>query len=238
MYLGLFEPAETRLVKELLLPGDVFVDIGAHIGWYTTLGSQLVEKGSVIAFEPYPANALTLKENLHLNHCSNVLVVETALGEQSGTTFLASSGGDSGSVTALSWARDGRIEVPEVTLDEIDANIDFGPAALVKIDVEGWESHVIGGARKTLSRAKRVLVEINLPALDEASSSQGEIFDLLRNCGFTNFFHVFEGGLRRFSSKAVSNVLATKAFDVIGSRSHEDWGLSRRSISHLRRYQV
>jgi len=237
MYMGLFEPAETRLVKELLLPGDVFIDIGAHIGWYTTIGSKLVEGGSVIAFEPYPANALTLQENLHLNHCANVLVVETALGEQSGTTFIASSSGDSGSVTALSWARDGRTEVPVITLDEIDVNIDFGPAALVKIDVEGWESHVLGGARKTLSRAKRVLVEINLPALEEAGSSKEEIFDLLRNCGFTNFFHISEGGVRRFSSNAVSNVLATKAFDRIGSRSRDDWGLSHRTISHLRRDQ-
>jgi FkbM family methyltransferase len=237
MYMGLFEPAETRLVKELLLPGDVFIDIGAHIGWYTTIGSKLVEGGSVIAFEPYPENVFTLKENLQLNHCANVLVMETALGEQSGTTFIATLGGDSGSVTALSWARDGRTEVPVITLDEIDDNIDFGSAALVKIDVEGWESHVIGGARKTLSRAKRVLVEINLPALDEASSSQGEIFDLLRNCGFTDFFQVIEGGFRSFSSNAVSNFLATKAFDGIGSHSREDSGLSRRTISHLRRYQ-
>jgi FkbM family methyltransferase len=235
MYFGLFEPAETRLMRELLSPGDVVVDIGAHIGWYATIASSLVQEGKVIAFEPYPTNASTLKENLRLNHCDNVSVMECALGEQSGTTSLASHEGDSGSVTALTWAHEGRSEVPITTLDDVDDALDFGPVALVKIDVEGWEGHVIGGATKTLSRAKRVLVEINRPALREAGSSQEAIFDLLRRCGFTNFFHVSERGLRRLSSNEVSNVLATKSLDPIGVDSGLNHGLSRRTISLLRR---
>lgn len=235
MYLGLFEPAETRLVKELLVAGDLFIDIGAHIGWYTTIASSLVQEGKVIAFEPYPENASSLKENLRLNHCLNVQVVETALGEESGTTTIASSGGDSGSVTALPWAQEGRSEVPITTLDDVDLNTGIGPAALVKMDVEGWEGHVIRGATKTLSRAKRVLLEINRPALAEAGSSQEEIFDLLRRCGFSSFFHVTEGGFRRFSSDAVSNVLATRALDPIASVSGTGQGLSRRTMRHLQK---
>ncbi len=234
MYLGLFEPAETRLVRELLSPGDVFIDIGAHIGWYATIASSLVRKGTVVAFEPYPASALSLKENLRLNHCDNVLVVESALGTASGTTTLASEGGDSGSVTALSWAHDGQSEVPITTLDDVALELGFGAAALIKIDVEGWEGHVIGGATKTLSLATRVLVEINRPALREAGSSREAIFDLLRECGFVDFFRVAEGGLRRFNSNDVSNVIASKAHDPIHSSSGATGVLSRRTLRHLR----
>jgi FkbM family methyltransferase len=222
-------------VRELLSPGDVFIDVGAHIGWYATIASPLVQDGTVVAIEPYPANALSLKENLRLNHCDNVHVVESALGEASGTTTLASEGGDSGSVTALSWAHDGQSEVPITTLDDVALALGFGAAALVKIDVEGWEGHVIGGATKTLSQAKRVLVEINRPALREAGSSREAIFDLLRECGFVDFFHVAEGGLRRFSSNDVSNVLASKGNDPIHSTSGKPAVLSRRTIGRLQR---
>jgi FkbM family methyltransferase len=234
MYLGIFEPSETILFKELLAQGDTFIDIGAHIGWYTTIGSKLVGNGNVVAFEPYKTNALTLKENLTLNNCTNVLVLEVALGDQEGTLALASSDGDSGSVTALPWAHDGRSQVPLVALDEVIVDVDIRSAALIKIDVEGWEAHVIRGGERTVSGAKRVLVEINRPALEKAGSSQEEIFDLLRGAGFTNFLHVVEGGLRRFTSKEVSNVLATRSTDRIGINSRKAWVMGRRSTSHLR----
>ena len=234
MYLGLFEPSETLLVKELLAPGDLFIDIGAHIGWYSTIGSKLVGDGKVVAFEPYEANALSLKENLSANNCSNVLVVQAALGEQAGTVTLGSIGGDSGSVTALPWAHDGRTEVPLVALDEVHVDVNLSSAALIKIDVEGWEAFVIRGGEKTLSGARRVIIEINRPALEKAGSSQAEIFNLLRNSGFTNFLHIVEGGLRRFTSNEVCNVLATRSTDRIGTNHQNEWGLSRRSSSHLR----
>ena len=234
MYLGVFEPSETILFKELLAQGDTFIDIGAHIGWYTTIGSKLVGNGNVVAFEPYKSNVLPLKENLTLNNCANVVVLEVALGDQEGTLTLASSDGDSGSVTALPWAHDGRSQVPLVALDEVIVDVDIRSAALIKIDVEGWEAHVIRGGGRTMSGAKRVLVEINRPALEKAGSSQEEIFDLLRGAGFTNFLHVVEGGLRRFTSNEVSNVLATRSTDRIGINSRKAWGIGRRFSSHLR----
>ena len=122
MYFGLFEPRETRLLEELLDPGDTFIDVGAHIGWFTTVAARCVgEAGQVVACEPYPSNAAMLKRNLTRNDCTNVRLVEAALGSGLGTITLAKAGGDSGGVTALDWARDGRVEVPMMTLDEIAA---------------------------------------------------------------------------------------------------------------------
>jgi Methyltransferase FkbM domain len=89
MWLGLFEPSETRLVSDSLLPGDVFVDVGAHVGWFTTIAARRVgSSGQVIACEPYPENAAAFRKNLALNGMQDVLVVESALGNRPGTLRL------------------------------------------------------------------------------------------------------------------------------------------------------
>jgi FkbM family methyltransferase len=210
MYFGLFEPSETRLLKELLKPGDTFIDVGAHIGWFTTAASGCVgEAGTVIAFEPYPANAAVLAGNLTRNRCANVRVVEAAVGSlNGGKVTLAAAGGDSGAVTALDWAHDGRVEVPVVTLDEFAAGL--GSVALLKVDVEGWEAHVLKGAAQTLQRTGHVMIEINRTALRKAGSSPDEIAGLLRQAGFTGLVPVGERGLRRLRGGPVSNALAVR----------------------------
>lgn len=209
MYFGLFEPGETRLLARLLEPGDTFVDVGAHIGWFTTVAARCVgDAGQVVACEPYPSNAAALKENLALNYCRNVTVVEAALGARRGMISLAKAGGDSGGVTALDWAWDGKVEVPMMTLDEISDGL--GTVKLLKIDVEGWEKDVLQGATKTLRQTGLVLIEINPGALEKAGSSAEEIFGLMRDAGFTKFLPVIEGGLRRFHPSAVTNVLAVR----------------------------
>ena len=183
MSFGLFEPDETSLVTQLLGPGDTFLDVGAHIGWFTTIASAQSAAGQVIACEPFPANADLLKKNLALNAAQNVKVVESALGSRPGVVSLA--GGDSGSVTALQWIPEGRVEVPMTTLDNVAAGVPV--ITLLKVDVEGWEAHVLGGAAQALQRTRNVLIEINRPALRKAGSSPEELFDLLRRSGFTTF---------------------------------------------------
>ncbi len=210
MYFDLFEPSETRLLAKLLEPGDIFIDVGAHIGWFTTIAAHCVgDAGQVMACEPYPSNATALKENLILNGCQNVQVVEAALGARRGMISLAKAGGDSGGVTALDWAWDGKAEVPLMTLDEISDGL--GTVKLLKIDVEGWERDVLRGAAKTLSQTRFVLIEINPSALSKAGSSAEEIFDLMRDAGFTKFAPVAEVGLRRLHRSSVTNVLAIRS---------------------------
>jgi FkbM family methyltransferase len=208
MLLGLYEPAETRLLDKLLSPGDTFIDVGAHIGWFSTLAaSRTGRSGKVIACEPYPDNVKLLRENLALNDARNAHVIEAALGSQPGTTRLA-HGGDSGGVTALDWALEGAVEVPVTTLDDVAQGA--GAVKLLKIDVEGWEPHVLRGAAKMLSRTSYVLIEINRPCLEHAGSSQEEVFDLLRSAGFTSFSRVAQTGFRRLlRSDEVINVLVS-----------------------------
>jgi len=209
MWLGLFEPSESRLVSEILVPGDVFVDVGAHVGWFTTIAARQVgSAGRVIACEPYPENAAALRKNIALNDMHNVLVIESALGRQPGTLRLR-RGTDSGGVTALDWATGGDEHVPMTTLVDMASGI--AAIKLLKIDVEGWAPQVLRGAVETLRRSANVLIEINRPALQEAASSPEEVFDLLRDTGFTSFETVGQTGFRRLHrDDRVANVLARR----------------------------
>ena len=65
---GVWEPYETSLVLRLLQPGDVFVDVGANIGYFSVLAASLVgDAGKVFAFEPDPDNFQLLCANAELN---------------------------------------------------------------------------------------------------------------------------------------------------------------------------
>jgi len=209
MALGLFEPAETRLVTELLQPGDTFIDVGAHIGWFATIAARQVgSDGAVIACEPYPANAAALKENLALNNAQNVRLVETALGSQPGELSLAPAG-DSGGITALDWGQGERVTASVTTLDEVAAGMPI--ITVLKTDVEGWEPHVLRGGSAALQRTKYVLIEINKPALKKAGSSADELYSLLRDAGFATFSPVAPRGIRRLlPDDQLFNVLARR----------------------------
>lgn len=208
MYLGLFEPGETRLIQQLLRAGDTFIDVGAHIGWFTTIAARCVgDTGRVIAVEPYYANAHALRENLTRNRLTNVSVTEVALGSEEGMLSIGQAG-DSGSVTALEYAKTDRSPVRMATLDKVAGG--DGTVALLKIDVEGWEAHVLQGAKNTLRRTSAVLIEINREALRNARSSPDELFGLLRKSGFDEFRPVARRGIRRLHRDPVENILATR----------------------------
>jgi FkbM family methyltransferase len=209
MALGLFEPAETRVVTKILKPGDTFIDVGAHIGWFTTIAArQIGADGCVIACEPYPPNAAVLRGNLALNDLRNVRLVEMALGSEPGELSLAQTS-DSGSVTALDWGPGQRTTTAMTTLDEVAA--DAPVITLLKMDVEGWEPHVLRGGRGTLRRTRNVLFEINKSALKKADSSADELYNLLREAGFVTFIPVAQRGLRRLvSDDRLFNVLASR----------------------------
>jgi hypothetical protein len=72
-WLGSYEQAKQILMETLVQPGGVAYDIGANAGFFTLLFSRLVgESGSVVAFEPLPANLRFLRQHLAKNDVRNV----------------------------------------------------------------------------------------------------------------------------------------------------------------------
>jgi hypothetical protein len=68
-----YEWRETLVLKRILTPDDICFDVGANIGYYSTLMAKIAYRGEVHAFEPVPINWHILKINLILNKLSNAV---------------------------------------------------------------------------------------------------------------------------------------------------------------------
>ncbi len=147
-WLGTYESELQRLLVENLRPGDVLYDVGANVGFFSLLASHLVGTGSVVAFEPLPANLDLLKKNLALNGVGNVSIVEAAVADTNGTARFAL-----GQSSSQGMLADTGIEVRLVSLDQLD----LPPPTAMKIDVEGAESRVLAGAAKLLSNYRPLI---------------------------------------------------------------------------------
>src|SRR5207253_6545315 len=94
---GVWEPLETYLVERRVREGDVVLDIGANIGYYTLVFAELVgDSGRVFAFEPEPANFALLSENTGLNGRANVTLVNAAVADAGGRLPLYLAGENKG----------------------------------------------------------------------------------------------------------------------------------------------
>lgn len=164
---GTFEPDETAVITKLLSTVDVFVDIGANLGYYTCLALQ---KGRpVVAFEPQQQNLQCLFKNLEANGWDEKAeIFPVALSERPGLLTLYGASGPSASLIR-SWAGySDRFEkkVPVSTLDNVLSGRFAGKRLLVKMDVEGAEYNVLKGATEILARQPKPLWLLEI-ALEE-----------------------------------------------------------------------
>jgi FkbM family methyltransferase len=139
--------------RELLGPGGVFLDIGAHAGhWTVRLAGQAAK---VIAVEAHPGTAEILRQNIAVNGLANVTVVEAAAW-------------DSGELLRLEDPK-GRVRsgtnrtVPDsagtVRGQPLDGLLAGEPViTLVKMDVEGADLHVLRGMAGTLARCRPAMI--------------------------------------------------------------------------------
>lgn len=144
----------------LLEPGDTFVDVGANIGYYTILGSHLVgDGGRVVALEPVPETAATLRRNVEANGRANVTVVEAAATDGTVDSVAIAVPGSHFGRAAIGPAQGDVRTVPARTLD--DACSDVGAVRLIKLDVEGHELAALRGAESLPERTEFVVLECN-----------------------------------------------------------------------------
>ena len=162
---------EAQLWQYLLpRPGDVFLDVGANVGWYTLHVARMVgPEGLVLAVEPSPDSFAVLKENIKLNHLSNVTALNLAAWDRDAdldlilaTICIADTVKQAWADPAEAWFRKprGTVRVPARPLDDVLKDQEVTRLDWVKIDVEGAEAEVLRGLRKALMRFHpRILVE-------------------------------------------------------------------------------
>lgn len=143
------EEEELALVRELLAPGDVFVDFGANIGLWTLVAAAAVGKeGRVIAIEPEPRSCARLRDHLTRSKFFHVEVIAAAAGAREGSGMLAV--GRSANVSTLVEKTVPGVtrRVPVITADSV---VHGARVHGMKIDVEGGEASVLEGAQEIIT---------------------------------------------------------------------------------------
>lgn len=170
---GNYELEEIAYARACVAPGDHVLDIGANIGYFTVqMASWVGAAGSVVAFEPVPANLELLRRSIAENGFEErVRVVPAVVADTAGEAHLLSadvrhafnSGGSHIVDAQVPTPRDHqRLRVTQVALDRLELP---RPVSFIKIDAEGAEALALSGARELLRVDRpRVLAEIN-PAL-------------------------------------------------------------------------
>jgi FkbM family methyltransferase len=174
----------TKYLKQNIKPGDVVIDVGANIGYFTCLLSKLVGKsGHVYSFEPELNNFKMLKMNVEENNCSNVTIEQKAVSDKSGIVKLNMSE----SSTAHSIYEkfdDGRtIDVETISFDDY-----FGKKTIdyIKSNAQGADYPMFLGMPNLLEYSKKLSVWLEFdPFLIREQGSTPEIFlEFLKNNNF------------------------------------------------------
>jgi len=152
-WLGDYEPEMQRAIAETVKVGGVFYDVGANVGFYSLLASELVKNGKVFSFEPLPANVSYLRRHLSMNAANNVQVLELALWNGIGTSFFEAE-----ETGAMGHLKDrGSCTVSTTTLDHLLQQQRIAPPDYIKMDIEGAEFNALLGARNCFATHRPTL---------------------------------------------------------------------------------
>lgn len=187
---------EVKLLKSLLRPNDVFIDVGANIGVFTLIMAKRLSSGTVHAFEPSPYHTEKLKSNLLLNQINNIHTHAFALSNVHHSSklyfppsvdgFLNNTGMASLFQFDQASSRTEKIEC--VRLDDYAKSHGITCFSIMKIDVEGAEMDVLLGAIESIRRNRpHVVMEINLNHLQRAGRKVQEVIDFWFPLGYEIF---------------------------------------------------
>ncbi len=142
-YPQFWDPAEMQFLRARLRPGDVFFDIGAHLGFYSLAASRLVgPTGRVVAIEADPRTFAELSFNVGLNNAANVQVVNAGVADAERHMRLGSPRGNRAGNSFFLDEVDG-VDVLCRPLADIVRETGVGRITGAKLDIEGFEFRVL-----------------------------------------------------------------------------------------------
>jgi FkbM family methyltransferase len=218
-YRGSVDRGLERWLTSWLGTGDLYVDVGAYIGFIVSLAANAVgPTGSIIAFEPSADTLAKLKKAVQESGRTNIHVRREAIGAWTGTSKL---------LTPVDhWAHQSyraslvpapglgsATQVPTVSLTDVFGD-DGRQIRLLKIDVEGHERSVLQGARQLLSkrRCEAVLMELNPAALAGAGTTVEDLVADMDEVGYQPFKVDETGTLKPWRPTVPADAFADAVF--------------------------
>jgi FkbM family methyltransferase len=155
----LYEYPLPIIIASIVKKGDIVIDIGANVGYYTIFFSKLVDKeGKVYAFEPEPRAFLILKNKA--KRLKNVILERKAVGDKNVRIkfYVDKSIAGSSVYKDTIYSLEACIEVDMISLDEYFRNLK-DEIALIKMDVQGAEFLVLKGMKNLIKKVKAIIFE-------------------------------------------------------------------------------
>jgi FkbM family methyltransferase len=191
-----WEDLETRWILHTIRRGDVFVDVGANIGYYTVIASKIVgDEGHVYAFEPDPTSFAILKANVERNGLTNVTLEQKALSNEPGSLrlFLAHENKGDHRIFDEEGAARPFLDVEALPLDDY-APIQGKKVDFIKVDTQGAEGIILEGMTQTIAaNPKMVMVmEYTPSSLRAVGTDPADFLSKLQEMDF-RFFNLGMG---------------------------------------------
>lgn len=177
------EPDTVAWIKKNLKPGDVLWDVGANVGAYSLFAAKVVPQSTVVAFEPYIPTYAHLWDNIVLNVCADRIVpVCMALSDHTSVDSLGISDPRAGSSQHVLGGKDFDLAQASISIrgDDLIPLFSFQKPNLVKLDVDGYEVHVVRGMTRLLEdrSLRSLIVEV------DSGKTEQPVSDLLSRAGF------------------------------------------------------
>jgi FkbM family methyltransferase len=180
---GEYSEGEMELLRQIIQPGQLVLDVGANIGTHTVAFAKLTgPNGAVLAFEPQRLLFQVLCANVALNGLAHVFTHHAAVGRRSGRVLVptldVTAEQNFGALSLDGWKTGEKVRL--MTIDELEL-----PACdLVKIDVEGMEGDVIAGGESTICRFQPILY------VEYEHGRPAELIQQLFDLGYRLYWHV------------------------------------------------
>lgn len=183
---GSWDQDIAKAMRESIQLGATVIDIGANIGYFSLLASQLVgPQGKVLCIEPSHKNLSRLSEHLWLNRCSNTTVLSVAAGSNHGwadISFPTYNNAGAATLRPLHSLQSQRTLL--VALDDVFESHGLSPD-FMKLDVEGFELEALKGMQRTLTRCRPTIVcELTEKFLNELGQSSRELISFMESLGY------------------------------------------------------
>jgi FkbM family methyltransferase len=202
LYYNIYEWRDTSTLRSLAKQSRTIIDIGGNIGQMALFFSQYAAK--VYTFEPIPAIAQRLNQNIKLNHLENKIILsEVALSNAKGNIKFGmppTKNRGTGSTILTEGNKKNIIEVDTITLDEFIEQNSISDIDLIKMDIEGAELFALQGMTKLLSSEKKpiLILEMTISMMTIAGYSPKDLLDFLKIYGY---------GCYEFSKKGLQGPL-------------------------------
>jgi FkbM family methyltransferase len=173
---------------------NIFLDIGANIGWYTTLIAKTFPNSACHSFEPHPLIYSALSENVKVNNLNNVSINNIGLSDSPGTATLnqfAGLGHGHSSIEKVEKKVNNTFDIELTTLDSYIKENDIKNIDLIKIDVEGAELDVLRGSTSMMTKNQPVwVIEMNKETAEKFHHQPQDLLRFLEKYNGYEYYRV------------------------------------------------